>query len=209
MSRQIQWILIVVLLGGAPLTVKAQCTGEVYAANATLKGLFKNAVGTVLNATATQATFVNIALGLNRNDSPIPTNMVLAVVSNCHCSKHSLWLVVWDKNAKQIAAVIAKAVDVLGDGNYFHAADTAKTGTSTMLLSVQSAGNFNGGFLSLVASYSIPTAGCLNKITATVTGDLNLNSWDHSNNWIDGIDLLVLGGTIGAKAPLLGTAPMN
>lgn len=187
----------------------AACTGEVYLATAGMKGVAQIAPNVVVKGTLANRHLINFALGLPHSEKPAPTNMVLALVSSCQCSSQSVWLVVWNKQTSQIAATIASAQDVMGDGKFLRSADTGKAGQGVVLMNVQKVGNLNGGYMTLVMKYSPPSSGCISKETASLTGYLNVNAYDPNGNWINGMEILLISGTITVKTPSLGTAVVD
>ena len=76
-------------------------------------------------------------------------------------------------------------------------------------MNVQKVGNLNGGYMTLVMKYSPPSSGCISKETASLTGYLNVNAYDPNGNWINGMEILLISGTITVKTPSLGTAVVD
>jgi hypothetical protein len=188
---------------------QAACSGTVYSATAALKGIGGLAGTLVGSGTLANRHLINIALGIQESEAPAPPNMQLALISDCQCPTPSLSLVVWNTVSSTIAATIAVSQDVMGDSKYIHNVDTGKIGQYVILMAVQTVGNFKGGYLSLVSKNSIPTTGCILKDTINITGYLNANAFDRAGNWVEGMDLLILSGTIKVKLPELGSTPVD
>jgi hypothetical protein len=202
-------IMVVVLMIVACIQCQAACSGTVYSATAALKGVGGQSGTLVGSGTLANRHLINIALEIQESEQPAPPDMLLALISNCQCPTPSLSLVVWNTQSSTIAATIAIAQDIMGDRKYIHNVDVRKTGQSVILMTVQKVGHFNGGYLSLVSKYSIPTTGCISKETINVSGYMNADAYDTAGNWVAGMDMLILSGTIKVKMPALGSAPVE
>jgi len=200
MNKLIGVLLTAVTAIWLPAKCRAQCTGEVYKAKLNLSSAVQdetdNGKDVIRKAKVTTKQLINVALGRNFAD-PVPANEVLALIGYCHCdAPHRL--VVWDTTSQTVLATIGVEVE----GGY---AENSTAGVSTELMEVQSVGGFNSGHLTVSSTYKKnASTGCVSSFSSKVTGLINATVEDDEGEIVT-VDLLVLSGSLTAKAPPIGT----
>ena len=107
-------------------------TNQAFQIEVTLKSSYFNpATGKLGKATITTPTIIDLALGINVN-TPVPTNVVLAMVINCDANDG--FVAVVDTTASN--AIMAVVGELQVDGSV----DSSGKGVTSMLI-----GNFNSG----------------------------------------------------------------